>query len=110
MEERIIGELGKLIIPVNSLWSVVDIKVDHDKEEIFVEVEFGQKFYKYKGKKLGLYDKRPKRKWRHLDLWQYRTFIVAQVPRIKTSEGIMSIPVPWAEEHERMTTLLEKKF
>ena len=110
MEERLISDLGKLIVPVNSLWSVIDIVVDHLQEEIHVEVVFNQEFYKYKGKKLRLYDKRPARQWRHLDLWQFKTYIVARVPRIKTELGIMSIPVPWADEHERMTILLEKKF
>jgi len=110
MEETLISDLGKLILPINSLWTVQDIKVDHFLEEIHVEVVFNQDFYKYKGKKLRLYDKRPSRQWRHLDLWQFKTFIVARVPRIKTELGIMSIPVPWADEHERMSILLEKKF
>ena len=40
MEERLVADLGKLIVPVNSLWSVIDIKVDHFQEEIHVEVVF----------------------------------------------------------------------
>lgn len=110
MESHLIEDLGKLIVPVNSLWEVKEIKVEHEREEIYVSVEFKHDYYKYKGKKCALYDKRPARQWRHLDLWQYKTFITARVPRIKTNDGIMSIPVPWSDENERMTILMEKKF
>ncbi len=110
MEQHLIDDLGKLIVPVNSLWGVKEIKVDHESGEIYVFVEFNQDYYRHKGKRFPLYDRRPARQWRHLDLWQYKTFITARVPRIKVDGGIMSIPVPWADENERMTILMEKKF
>ena len=49
------------------------------------------------------------RKWRHLDLWQYKTYIKASVPRIKTPEGIISMEVPWADNFSRISGLFEKK-
>jgi hypothetical protein len=51
METHLIEDLGKLIIPVNSLWEVKEIKVEHESEEIYVFVEFKQDYYKDKGKK-----------------------------------------------------------
>jgi len=38
------------------------------------------------------------REWRHMNLFQYRTYIHAWVPRIQTPEGIKQVAVPWARE------------
>ena len=105
-----LSSLEQLLIPTNNLWSIKSINIDHTLEEVYVEMSFNQDFYKVKGKKVKLYDYRPKRKWRHLDFWQYKTYITTRVPRVKTAIGIISIPVPWAESNERITELLEKKL
>ena len=110
MEETLLKSLEQLIIPLNSLWSITKIELNHDLEEVYVNVSFNQTYYKVKGKKKPIYDHRPLRKWRHLDLWQYKTFISADIPRVKTAVGIMSIPVPWAAANERMSELLKKKL
>lgn len=48
------------------------------------------------------------RRWRHLDTCQYRTILVAEVPRCNCSEhGVHQIPVPWAEPGSRFTALFE---
>jgi hypothetical protein len=37
------------------------------------------------------------KRWRHLDFFQYRTELVARVPRVETPEGkVVQIEVPWA--------------
>ena len=54
-------------------------------------------------------DHRETRQWRHLDTMQFQTTIIADIPRIDCPEhGIKSIPVPWAGEHSRFTTLFER--
>ncbi|MGH2618399.1 MAG: ISL3 family transposase [Thermomicrobiales bacterium] len=54
------------------------------------------------------YDQRP-RSWRHLDTFQYRTLIHAQVPRVDCPEhGVRQIAVPWAEANARVTALFER--
>lgn len=48
------------------------------------------------------------RQWRHLDTMQYRTVLVAPVPRVNCAEhGVHQIGVPWAEERSRFTALFE---
>lgn len=48
------------------------------------------------------------RQWRHLDTMQYRTVLVAPVPRVNCTEhGVHQITVPWAEERSRFTALFE---
>ncbi len=45
-----------------------------------------------------VYDHREQRTWRHLDTMQFKTQLVAQVPRIHCkAHGIKSLKVPWAE-------------
>lgn len=48
------------------------------------------------------------RRWRHLDTCQYRTILIATVPRIDCDEhGVKQVRVPWAEERSRFTALFE---
>lgn len=48
------------------------------------------------------------RRWRHLDTCQYRTILIAEVPRVRCGEhGVRQVKVPWAEEGSRFTALYE---
>ena len=49
------------------------------------------------------------RRWRHLDSCQFKTIIVARVPRVGCPEhGTQTVAVPWAEKFGRFTRLLER--
>ncbi len=53
------------------------------------------------------YDAR-ERRWRHLDPCQYRTIVIAQVPRVHcATHGVGQVVVPWAEAGSRFTALFE---
>ena len=53
------------------------------------------------------YDTR-ERRWRHLDTCQYRTIVVAEVPRVQCAQhGVGQIRLPWAEAGSRFTALFE---
>jgi transposase len=53
------------------------------------------------------YDHRSRR-WRHLDTCQFRTILVAEVPRVKCPQhGIHQVKVPWGENGSRFTALFE---
>ena len=53
------------------------------------------------------YDSRPRR-WRHLDTCQYKTILVADVPRVKCAQhGVVTTAVPWAEPGSGFTALFE---
>lgn len=48
------------------------------------------------------------RTWRHLDTFQYKTFLHARIPRLDCpSHGVKQLRVPWAEEGSRFTALFE---
>ena len=49
-----------------------------------------------------------RRSWRHLDSCQFKTVIVADVPRVKCEEhGSQVVAAPWAEKYGRFTRLDE---
>ena len=49
------------------------------------------------------------RRWRHLDSCQFKTIIVARVPRVRCPEhGSQVVKVPWAEKFGRFTQLFER--
>ena len=48
------------------------------------------------------------RRWRHLDMWDYQTWVVCRVPRVKCEEhGVRRIEVPWADGWARFTSRFE---
>lgn len=49
-----------------------------------------------------------KRRWRHLDYFQSKVFIHANVPRIQCKHHqVLMVKVPWARPGSRMTLLFE---
>lgn len=55
------------------------------------------------------YDSRTRR-WRHLDTCQYKTMVVADVPRVQCPiHGCLTIAVPWAEDRVRFTQWFERE-
>jgi len=53
------------------------------------------------------YDPRTRR-WRHLDTCQYKTMLVAEVPRVRCEEhGVVTTSVPWAAPGSGFTALFE---
>jgi transposase len=56
-----------------------------------------------------LHDHERERTWRHLDTCQYRTLVLASVPRTRCPEhGVRVVRVPWAEPLGRFTLLFER--
>ncbi|MCI0525104.1 MAG: ISL3 family transposase [Acidobacteria bacterium] len=48
------------------------------------------------------------RRWRHLDTMQFKTFLIAEVPRVQCpDDGVRQIEVPWAEPNSRFTAMFE---
>ena len=57
------------------------------------------------GRVVPRYDRRY-REWRHLDTWQFRTILAAEVPRVSCPEhGVRQVAVPWAETGSGYTGL-----
>ncbi len=103
-------ELYAHILGIRSPWKVsgVDLDVAGGEVTVQVEQEAGVRSRcPACGRESPGYDSRPRR-WRHLDTCQYKTILVADVPRVKCEEhGVVTVSVPWAEPGSRFTLLFE---
>ena len=55
-----------------------------------------------------LYDHRKERSWRHIDWCQAKSYIHCRIPRVKSSKGIKTIKLPWADSSSRVTYAFER--
>lgn len=101
--------LEKILLPINDLWHVEDVLIKEEEKSVYVHLSYKLDFVEFAGVHYSIYDYRHERIWRHLDLWQYKTYLTARIPRYKIGNEIRSLGVSWADAGERLTTLLEKK-
>jgi transposase len=105
-------ELYQQILGLNSPWTVSDVELDHKESEIRVKVDHppGEKFCCPDCEaKLSCHDHTEERRWRHLDSCQFKTILIARIPRVKCPQhGVKNVSVPWAEKHSRFTIMFER--
>lgn len=93
-------------------WQVLDIKFSKPKNRLDVWVGFPKRstFTCPACDQAGMpvYDTKEKT-WRHLNFFQYRTYLHARIPRVKCSEGcgVKQIQPPWARPGSEFTLLFE---
>lgn len=105
-------ELYQQILGLSSPWSVADVHLDLAAQEVQVHVEHprASKFCcPVCNCQLACHDHADKRRWRHLDSCQFKTVLVARIPRVKCPEhGVKNVAVPWAEKSSRFTLMFER--
>ena len=98
------------ILGIKAPWQVTAVELRVKEEEVLVSVAARPESRlpcPSCGKPCAGYDTR-RRTWRHLDTCQFKTFVVADVPRIKCEEhGVVQIEVPWADPNAGFTALME---
>jgi transposase len=102
-------ELYTRILGIEPPWRVDEVKLDLAGGEVQVFVVAAEAALRCPscGKECPGYDRR-QRRWRHLDTCQYRTILVADLPRVQCQEhGVVQVAVPWAEPGSRFTALFE---
>ena len=102
--------LYEKILDIYSPWYVEGVTFDEERSAVSVHVAV-DKNEVLRCPQCGIecpgYDKRARR-WRHLDTCQYKTFVVADVPRVVCpTHGCVTVKVPWSEERSRFTLLFE---
>jgi transposase len=104
-------ELYQRILGLDSPWSVANVELHTDAQEILVYVEHprGTSFCCPECQQaLSCYDHAEERRWRHLDSCQFKTFLLARVPRVNCPKhGVKNASVPWSERNSRFTLLFE---
>lgn len=107
MEDR---QLYAQILGIERPWRVTRVEFRREEGEVLITVAMNQPKNlpcPTCGSPCPGYDSR-ERRWRHLDTCQYRTILVADLPRVRCSEhGILQIVPPWAEPGSRFTALFE---
>lgn len=107
MQDR---ELYRAVLGIVSPWQITKVELNESGEavEVFIEARAGEPMPCPDCKAAsGVHDHR-ERRWRHLDTCEYRTVIVAQVPRVKCAKhGVKQVEVPWGEAGSRFTKAFE---
>lgn len=103
-------QLYEQILGLSAPWRVKAVKLLRGTQEVEVEVECTEKVWAcprcHKRMHVHQWDRR---RWRHLDSCQFKTFILSAVPRVKCPEhGSQRVAVPWAEKYGRFTRLFER--
>jgi transposase len=106
-------ELGlfTLALGLSKPWQVVDLKFSKEDGRLDLWLDFvkGSKFPCSCGKtaEADVHDTL-ERTWRHLNFFQYETYLHARVPRIQCGScGVKQVEVPWARPGSGFTLLFE---
>ena len=98
-------KLYEQIMGLRPPWSVQAVTLKKDEGIIEVEVACAETAWGCPecGKRMHTHAW-DRRRWRHLDSCQYKTIVVADVPRVKCdTHGTQMVNVPWAEPRSRFT-------
>jgi transposase len=103
-------ELYGTILGIKAPWYVTQVDVSAKREEVTVTIT-SRPDVRHAcptcGKPCPGYDTR-RRSWRHLDTCQFKTILLADVPRVNCTEhGVLQITTPWAEPGSGFTLLME---
>jgi transposase len=104
-------QLFELMLNLDDEWKVSQVSANVTTEEVEVCIEYVGTHAECPDtlEVCSIYDHAPRRRWRHLDTMQYKTFLSCSVPRVKNSSGkVKTIKVPWADGYERHTYLFER--
>jgi len=83
-------------------WIVTSSSIEEGELHIHIDFEKGAKF-----DGCSVHDT-VERSWRHLNFWQYPTYLHARVPRVVGPDGkVKQVEVPWARPGSGFTALFE---
>ncbi len=103
-------DLYAQILGITYPWTVREVGLRLQGGEVIIHLELAPGYAltcPLCGKAAPGYDTR-QRRWRHLDTCQYRTVLVADVPRVQCEEhGVHQVDIPWSESGSRFTALFE---
>ena len=88
------------LLRLNEPWYIarIDVAVAAEEVHVFVDHRPGRLPCPDCGKACLIEDHAEERIFRHLDLWQAKTFIHARMPRTNCGEhGIRRVALPWSE-------------
>jgi transposase len=107
-------DIFALALGVQKPWFVSSVELDQDKHELNITVDFERgSLFEYTDEKTGqtgqykAYDSSVKR-WRHMNFFQFRCYLVANIPRVDLGNGVVrQVKAPWEGVAAGFTLLFE---
>lgn len=88
----------------------IDVDVSAEEAHVFIAHRHEKLPCPACGKPCNVRDHGEERTWRHLDLWQAKTYLHAAMPRTDCpTHGVLTVPVPWSEPNSRFTMAFEAR-
>ena len=102
------NELYRQLLGLSAPWQIsqVDLNVTEQEVRVHVAYDLAQAplLCPACGQAGSCYDLREERTWRHLDSCQFKTYLVARLPRVACAvHGVKTVDAPWCEPHSRFT-------
>jgi len=104
-----LDELLERALDLPKPWKYVSAELDETGERVEIRVVYEESRAPCPkcGQESPRHDSQ-ERRWRHLNLWDYQTWITCSIPRVKCSEhGVRKLQVPWADGWSRFTAGFE---
>ena len=110
-EDKLIMDMFKIALQVEDPWKLSYIEFDHEEEAWHLYLDFGRGATfacPHCGKACKAYDAERKQ-WRHLDFWNWKTYMHARVPRTncRACNKITLVPLKWSRPKSHFTYLFE---
>lgn len=109
--DNLISDMFKVALQLEEPWKLTHIEFDDEDQawHLFIDFERGSTFpCPLCGRACKAYDAEVK-KWRHLDFWDWKTYMHARVPRTRceTCKKVTQIPVKWSRPLSHFTSHFE---
>ena len=93
-------------------WGIIRAEIDktEGRLDVYLEPVAGHLLCPECLKPVPRYDSSKERVWRHLDFWQYHTYIHASIPRVNCPDhGVLQVITPWARPKSTFTYYTEAR-
>lgn len=102
-------EFQQQLLGIPRPWRVEDVVVDRPAKTVETRVVFDGPASCPICERPGPKHDHRERRFRHLDLYEYRAYVLVRVPRVDCTEhGVQQLPVPWADGRTGFTALFER--
>ena len=110
-KENLISEMFKVALELEQPWELKSIEFDDQDQawHLFLDFERGAEFAcPLCGVSSKAYDA-GKKNWRHLDFWNWKTYIHARVPRTNclSCNKVTQVPIKWSRPNSHFTLQFE---
>lgn len=107
-------QVFEIALGLGKPWYIESINLDADRNRLDIRVNFtrGAKFSCPScGTENQCVHDTMEKTWRHLDFFQFETYVTARVPRVKCGTcGVHQVRAPWAREGSGFTLLFERRI